>query len=65
VLLMSTDPAHSLGDVFGAAVGDRPAAVRGRRRIFGCASGRLPAAFGARGVALEAGLNEIVAAFGG
>lgn len=29
VLLLSLDPAHSLGDVFGAAVGDRAAAVSG------------------------------------
>ena len=29
VLLLSMDPAHSLGDVFGAALGDRPAAVPG------------------------------------
>jgi arsenite-transporting ATPase len=28
VLLMSTDPAHSLGDVFAAALGDQPSTVR-------------------------------------
>jgi arsenite-transporting ATPase len=29
VLLLSTDPAHSLGDVFGQAIGDDPVGVRG------------------------------------
>jgi arsenite-transporting ATPase len=29
VLMISTDPAHSLGDVLGATIGDRPARVRG------------------------------------
>ena len=32
VLLLSTDPAHSLGDVFGAPVGDTPSPVRGAPR---------------------------------
>jgi len=64
VLLMSTDPAHSLADVFGAAVGDRPAAVRGAPKNLRVRELDAAAALSARRGALEAALNEIVAAFG-
>jgi arsenite/tail-anchored protein-transporting ATPase len=64
VLLMSTDPAHSLADVFGAAVGDRPAAVRGAPNNLRVRELDAAAALGARRGALEAALDEIVAAFG-
>jgi arsenite-transporting ATPase len=64
VLLMSTDPAHSLGDVLGAAVGDRPAAIRGAPKNLRVRELDAAAALGARRLALEAALNEIVAAFG-
>ena len=64
VLLMSTDPAHSLADVFGAAVGDRPAPVPGAPKNLRVRELDAAAALGARRGALEAALNEIVAAFG-
>ena len=64
VLLMSTDPAHSLADVFGAAVGDRPEGVRDAPKNLRVRELDAAAALGARRGALEAALNEIVAAFG-
>ena len=65
VLLLSTDPAHSLGDVFGQRIGDSPARIlRGpgnlRVRELDAA-----AALASRRADLEAALNEIGAAFGG
>jgi arsenite-transporting ATPase len=64
VLLMSTDPAHSLADVFGAAVGDRPAPVPGAPKNLRVRELDAAAALGGRREALKAALNEIVAAFG-
>ena len=64
VLLMSTDPAHSLADVFGAAVGNRPAPVPGAPTNLHVRELDAAAALAARREALKAALNEIVAAFG-
>jgi len=64
VLLLSTDPAHSLADVFQAAVGDTPQPVaRGPRNL---AVRELDAAraFAERGAEIEASLDEIASAFG-
>jgi len=64
VLLLSTDPAHSLGDVFGVAVGDRPRAMPGAPANLRVRELDAPAALAARRGDLEAALNEIIAAFG-
>jgi arsenite-transporting ATPase len=64
VLLLSTDPAHSLGDVFGQAVGDRIVRVRrGPSNLF-LREVDAAAALAARRTGLEAALDEIGAAFG-
>jgi arsenite/tail-anchored protein-transporting ATPase len=65
VLLLSTDPAHSLGDVFGQRIGDSPARIRrgpGNLRVRELDAA---AALRSRRADLEAALNEIGAAFGG
>jgi len=64
VLLLSTDPAHSLADVFQATVTDTPRPVaRGPRNL---AVRELDAAraFAKRRVQFEAALDEIASAFG-
>jgi arsenite/tail-anchored protein-transporting ATPase len=64
VLLLSMDPAHSLSDVFNAAVGDRPAAVWPAPKNLYLRELDAPAALAARRTDLEAALNEIAEAFG-
>jgi arsenite-transporting ATPase len=65
VLLLSTDPAHSLADVFGAAVGDRATAIRGAPKNLRVRELDAPAALNARRADLEAALAEIMTTFGG
>ncbi len=64
VLLLSTDPAHSLGDVFGAPVGDRPRHVAGTLPNLRVREVDAATTLRARREVLEAALTEIVAAFG-
>jgi arsenite/tail-anchored protein-transporting ATPase len=64
VLLLSTDPAHSLADVLGASVGDRPAPVRGGPANLHVRELDAPAALAARRADLEAAFVEVTAAFG-
>ncbi len=64
VLLLSTDPAHSLGDVLGATVGDRPAPIRGGPANLHVRELDASAALAARRADLEAALAEVVATFG-
>ena len=64
VLLLSTDPAHSLGDVFGQRVGDRPVPVRHGPRNLHIRELDAAAALASRRTGLEAALNEIGAALG-
>jgi arsenite/tail-anchored protein-transporting ATPase len=64
VLLLSTDPAHSLGDVFGQRIGDAPGAVRRGPRNLDVRELDAAAALASRRGGLEAALNEIGAAFG-
>ena len=64
VLLLSTDPAHSLGDVFGAALGDRPHAVRGGPANLRIRELDAAAALAARRGALDTAIQEIVSTFG-
>jgi arsenite-transporting ATPase len=64
VLLLSTDPAHSIGDVFGEPAGDRPALVRGGPPNLYIRELDAAAALVSRRAGIEAALNEIGAAFG-
>ena len=64
VLLLSTDPAHSLGDVFGAALDDRPRSIRGGPANLRVRELNAAAALASRRKALDAAVHEIVAAFG-
>ena len=64
VLLLSTDPAHSLGDVFGEPIGDRPAPIRHAPRNLHVRELDAAAALLSRRAGIEAALNEIGAAFG-
>ena len=64
VLLLSTDPAHSLADVLGAPVSDAAAAVRGGPKNLLVRELDAPRALAARRGDLEAALNEIASAFG-
>jgi arsenite-transporting ATPase len=64
VLLLSTDPAHSLGDVFGQRIGDRPTRLRGGPANLQARELDAAAALASRRASLEAALNEIGAAFG-
>jgi arsenite-transporting ATPase len=64
VLLLSTDPAHSLGDVFGAALDDRPRSIPGGPANLRVRELDAAAALAARREALDAAIQEIVAAFG-
>jgi arsenite-transporting ATPase len=63
VLLLSTDPAHSLGDVFGVSMGNRPRSIPGAARNLRVRELDAPAALAARRADLEAALREIVATF--
>jgi len=64
VLLLSTDPAHSLGDVFGVTVGDRARSIPGAAGNLRVRELDAGAALAARRADLEAALHEIVTAFG-
>ena len=65
VLLLSTDPAHSLGDVLGQPVGDRPTVLRDGPRNLHVREVDAAAALASRRAGLESALNEIGGAFGG
>ncbi len=65
VLLLSTDPAHSLGDVFGIAAGDLARSVPGAPGNLRVRELDAPAVLAARRGDLEAALDEIGATFGG
>ena len=64
VLLLSTDPAHSLADVLAAPASDAPAAVRNGPQNLRVRELDAPRALAARRGDLEAALNEIASAFG-
>jgi len=64
VVLLSTDPAHSLSDVFGVKVNDRPRTIRGGPPNLLVRELDAMAALAARRTGLEAALNEIVSALG-
>jgi len=64
VLLLSTDPAHSLADVFQATVGDTARRLPRGPRNLEVRELDAARAFAARRVQLEAALDEIAAAFG-
>jgi len=64
VLLMSTDPAHSLGDVFGAPVGDAPAIIPGAPSNLRVREVDADAAWAARRASVESALEEVASAFG-
>src|SRR5439155_25198569 len=64
VLVLSTDPAHSLGDVFGVALSDAPTAVAAAPRNLLARELDAPAALAARRTGLEAALEEITRTFG-
>jgi arsenite-transporting ATPase len=64
VLLLSTDPAHSLADVFGVAIGDRATSIPGAPRNLSVRELDAAAALAARRACLEAALAEIMASFG-
>jgi arsenite/tail-anchored protein-transporting ATPase len=59
VLLMSTDPAHSLGDVLKAPVGDEPAPVPGAPPNLAVREIAADRALAARRTAVEAALDEL------
>ena len=65
VLLLSTDPAHSLGDAFGQRIGDSPTRIRGGPGNLRVRELDAAAALASRRADLEAALDEIGAAFGG
>lgn len=64
VLLLSTDPAHSLGDVLGQPLGDTPVALRRGPPNLHVREVDAAAALASRRVGLEAALDEIGGAFG-
>jgi len=64
VLLLSTDPAHSLGDVLRAAVGDSARPVTGGPKNLLVRELDAARALAARRTAFEAALEEISTAFG-
>jgi arsenite-transporting ATPase len=64
VLLLSTDPAHSLADVFGAPVGDTPAAIAGGPANLLAREVDAPAALAARRRDLDAALSDITSSVG-
>src|SRR5207247_1414545 len=64
VLLLSTDPAHSLGDVFGVAIGDRARSIPGAPKNLRVREVDAAATLRARRTRLEAALNEVVSAIG-
>ena len=64
MLLLSTDPAHSLADVLGAAVSDETRSVDGAPRNLHVRELDAPAALAARRAGLEASLQAIAGALG-
>ena len=64
MLLLSTDPAHSLADVLGTAVSDEPRSVDGAPRNLHVRELDAPAALAARRAGLEASLQAIADALG-
>jgi arsenite-transporting ATPase len=64
VLLLSTDPAHSLGDVFGQRIGDTPTRIRRGPGNLHVREVDAAAELASRRTGLEAALNEIGAAIG-
>jgi arsenite/tail-anchored protein-transporting ATPase len=64
VLLLSTDPAHSLGDVFGVSLDDRPRRIAGAPGNLRVREVDAAATLRARRATLEAALTDIVSAFG-
>jgi arsenite-transporting ATPase len=64
VLLLSTDPAHSLGDVLRAPVSDRPARIAGGPPNLLVRELDAPAALAARREDLEGAIHDILTAFG-
>jgi arsenite-transporting ATPase len=64
VLLLSTDPAHSLGDVFGAEVGDTGRTIRGAPPNLTVRELDAPQAFAARRARFEEALDDIAASVG-
>ena len=64
VLLLSTDPAHSLADVFKSAVGDTARAVRGGPRNLLVRELNAAGALAERRAHLESALDEIASAVG-
>jgi len=64
VLLLSTDPAHSLGDVLDATIGDRPTSVLGAPANLVVRELNAAAALQARRAALVSALDEVGSLFG-
>jgi arsenite-transporting ATPase len=64
VLLLSTDPAHSLADVFESTVGDTARAIRGGPRNLLVRELDAAVALGARRAQFESALDEIASAAG-
>jgi TRC40/GET3/ArsA family transport-energizing ATPase len=64
VLLLSTDPAHSLADVLGASVSDNARPIAAGPRNLLVREVDAPRALAARRADLEAALDEIASAFG-
>ncbi len=64
VLLLSTDPAHSLADVFQTPIGDAPRAIPGAPKNLTVRELDAERAFAERREQFEAALDEIASAFG-
>jgi arsenite-transporting ATPase len=64
VLLLSTDPAHSLADVFGAPVGDTARTIFGAPRNLDVRELDAARAFAQRRAEIEAALDEIASTIG-
>lgn len=64
VLLLSTDPAHSLADVFAAPIGDVATGIRGGPKNLRVRELDARAALAARRAGLEAALEDLGATFG-
>jgi arsenite/tail-anchored protein-transporting ATPase len=64
ILLMSTDPAHSLGDVFAAKVGDSPRPIAGGPRNLLVQELDAARAWATRRAAVEAAVDDLAAAVG-
>jgi len=63
ILLISTDPAHSLGDVLGTSVGDMPVPIAGARNVH-AREVDAPRALASRRAEIEAAIQEIAASAG-